>query len=333
MGGDYAPRAIIEGVADASQTLGDDLHFYLVGDQDRVREELRRVGCGSDPRFEVVHAPEVIDMGDSPASAIRSKRRSSINLAVGLVKSGAAEVVFSAGNTGAAVASTVLKLRMLPGIERPGILTVFPSLTGHFVLIDAGSTVDCKPIHLSHYAIMGDVYQRHILGRPDPRVGLLNVGGEHSKGNDLSKEAFRRLRSLPDINFIGNVEGHDLFNGHVDVVVCDGFVGNVVLKSSESLAGAITEMLRRNLSQNWLRKLGYLLSRGAFRDLRRTCDPSEFGGAPLLGVNGICIIGHGASSPKAVRNAMQVAGEFVSHEVNAHIVERVQKVRRSPDPA
>ena len=330
MGGDHAPRAIIEGVREACELLGDDLHLYLVGDKDRVRAELKDTGQEGDSRIEVVHAPDVIAMGDSPASAIRSKRKSSINVAVGLVKSGEADAVFSAGNTGATVASTVLKLRMLPGIERPGIATVFPSLTGHFVLIDSGSTVDCKPEHLTHYGIMGEVYQRHILGTASPRVGLLNVGGEHSKGNELSKEAFRRLQDIPDMDFIGNVEGDDLFNGHVDVVVCDGFVGNVVLKSSESLAGAIAEMLRRNLSRNWLRKLGYLLSRGAFRELRQTCHHSEFGGAPLLGVNGICIIGHGASSPKAVRNAIRVAGEFVSHEVNAHIVARVEQYGLRP---
>jgi glycerol-3-phosphate acyltransferase PlsX len=256
----------------------------------------------------------------------RSKRKSSINVAVDLVKAGTADAVVSAGNTGAAVASTVLKLRTLPGIERPGISTIFPTPSGHFVLLDAGSTVDCKPMHLVHYAIMGDVYQRHILGTENPRIGLLNVGDESVKGNDLTKQTFKLLSNLKQLNFIGNVEGHDLFTGDVDVVVCDGFVGNVVLKTCESLAGMLGDFLKNSLKKTWVRKFGYLLSRGAYQELRNLADHAEWGGAPLLGVNGVCIIGHGSSSPKAVRNAIRVAGEFVQHQVNTHIVNRVQNL-------
>jgi glycerol-3-phosphate acyltransferase PlsX len=298
----------------------------VVGIREQVESELSRIGKLGDPRLEVVHAPEVVRMDDSPAAAIRSKRNSSINVAVGLVKKGEAKAVVSAGNTGAVVASTVLKLRTLPGIERPGICTAFPSPNGHFVLLDAGSTVDCKPIHLVHYAVMGDVYQRHVLGIEKPRIGLLNVGDESVKGNDLTKQTFKLLSELDHLNFIGNVEGHDLFTGRVDVVICDGFVGNVVLKTCESLANMLGDILKSSLQKNWMRKLGYLLSRNAYRELRSIADHAEWGGAPLLGVNGVCIIGHGSSCPRAVRNAIRVAGEFVQHQVNDHIVNRVQRL-------
>ncbi len=324
MGGDFAPKAVIEGVCEALETLPDESRLFLVGDRDRIEAELVRVGCADDPRLGIKHASQVVDMHDSPAQAIRSKRDSSVNVAVGLAKKGEADAVVSAGSTGAAVASTVLQLRMLPGIERPGIAAVFPSPTGHFVLLDAGATVDCKPVHLLHYAVMGDVYARHILGYESPRIGLLNVGGEKSKGNELTKETFRLLRQVPDISFVGNIEGHDLFEDSVDVVVCDGFVGNVVLKTSESLANALGHILKRSLQKTPLRKAGYLLSRQAYQELKQLSDYAEYGGAPLLGVNGVCIIGHGSSSPKAIRSAIRVAGEFVSHQVNQHIVERVQ---------
>lgn len=326
MGGDYAPRAIVEGIGEWLASPNDATHLILVGDQGVIEAELDRMGCRGDARVSIVHAPDVVSMDDSPAAAIRSKRQSSINIAVDLVKTGEARAIFSAGNTGAAVASTVLKLRMLPGIERPAIATVFPSPEGKFLLLDAGSTVDCKPTHLLRYAIMGDVYDRRVLGISDPRIGLLNVGDESVKGNDLAKETFKLLSQAKSLNFIGNVEGSDLFSGCVDVVVCDGFVGNIVLKTCESLAGALSGMLRECLGRTIPRKVGYLLSRGAFQELHQMCDHSEFGGAPLLGVNGVCIIGHGSSTPKAVRNAIRVSEEFIEHEVNAHIISRVQAI-------
>jgi phosphate acyltransferase len=322
MGGDFAPRVVIEGVGEWLDRHAGGTTVFVVGDEEQVRAELRRIGKESDPRLTLVHAPDAIRMDEAPAAAVRTKRRSSINVAVDLVKQGDAQAFFSAGNTGACVASTVLKWRTLAGISRPGIATVFPSTEGSFVLLDAGSTVDCEPINLAHYAIMGLVYARHILGKSDPRVGLLNVGGENLKGNDLAKESFKLLSSMAGLNFIGNVEGHDLFCGRVDVVVCDGFVGNVVLKTCESLGVAMGVLLRNNLSKNILRKAGYLLSRGAYTELRRTCDPAEFGGAPLLGVDGVCIIGHGSSCARAVRNGIRVAEEFVRHQVNARIVEQ-----------
>jgi glycerol-3-phosphate acyltransferase PlsX len=332
MGGDHAPRAVIDGIGEWLDRHAAGTTLLVVGDEGPVREELRRIGKDSDPRLTVVHAPDVIRMEDSPASAVRSKRRSSINVAVDLVKQGQAQAFFSAGNTGACVASTVLKWRTLPGISRPGIATVFPSPEGNFVLLDAGSTVDCEPLNLVHYAIMGDVYCTHILGKTTPRVGLLNVGGEDVKGNDLAKESFKLLSDVDGLNFIGNVEGHDLFSGRVDVVVCDGFVGNVVLKTCESLAVAISKVLRAKLSRNVVRKVGYVLSRGAYSELKQMVDYAEFGGAPLLGVAGVCIIGHGSSCARAVRNGIRVAEGFVQHQVNDRIVERVRSLTAPAAP-
>jgi len=333
MGGDFAPRAIIEGVAAmfASASFSEPYEILLVGNEQELDRELSRAGIAGDSRLEVVHASEVVKMDDAPAAAMRSKRDSSINVAVDLVKKGRAGSLFSAGNTGAAVASTVVKLRMLAGVERPGIATIFPSPTGPFVLLDVGATVDSKTIHLVHYAIMGDVYARHILGHSNPRIGVLSVGGEESKGNELSKETFKLLSQLPDINFVGNVEGHDLFGGEVDVVVCDGCVGNVMLKCCESLAKAVSHILRQNLEKTLCRKLGYLLSRNAYKELKQVTNYAEYGGAPLLGVNGVCIIGHGSSSPRAVENALRVAGEFIVHQVNERIVERIEHLGLGPD--
>lgn len=332
MGGDYAPRVVIDGVGEWLDRHPGGVTLFLVGDEAQVRAELERIGKAADSRVTVVHAPDIIRMDEAPAAAVRTKRRSSINVAVDLVKQGQAQAFFSAGNTGACVASTVLKWRVLPGISRPGIATVFPSPEGNFVLLDAGSTVDCDPLNLVHYAVMGDVYSRHILGKSNPRVGLLNVGGEDVKGNDLAKESFKLLSGIESLNFIGNVEGHDLFSGRVDVVVCDGFVGNAVLKTCESLAHAISKVLRTNLSKNLMRKLGYLLSRGAYIELKQMVDCAEFGGAPLLGVDGVCIIGHGSSCSRAVRNGIRVAEEFVRHQVNERIAEQVKAAGLAPAP-
>ncbi|MCK5803414.1 MAG: phosphate acyltransferase PlsX [Lentisphaeria bacterium] len=325
MGGDFAPRAVVEGAAESLDLLEGDFDILLVGAEEQVRDELERVGKAGSARIRVVDASESIGMGESPASAVRSKKKASINVAVDLVKGGEANAVVSAGNTGAAVAASVLKLRVLPGVERPGIATVFPSPNGHFVLLDVGSNIDCKPSHLVQYAIMGDIYEREVLGTENPRIGLLNIGDETGKGNELTREAFALLDKVRGINFIGNVEGHDLFGGGVDVVVCDGFVGNVVLKASESLAHAIQEILKRNLFKNPLRVLGAFLSRNAYRELKQACDSAEFGGVPLLGINGVCIIGHGASGPKAIRNGIRVALECIDHCVNEHIVEALSK--------
>jgi len=324
MGGDYAPRAVVEGAVGALDELDAEFQLLLVGDREKVEAELARLNRLADPRLEVIHASEVVHMDESASVALRSKKGSSINVAVDLVKAGRAQAVVSAGHTGATVASAVVKLRPLPTVGRPGIGAVFPSRTGHFVLLDAGSTIDCKPIHLVHYAVMGDTYEQHILGKRNPRIGLLNIGGEHSKGNDLTKEAFKLLSGIKELNFIGNVEGHDLFGGNVDVVICDGFVGNIVLKTCESLAGALGSMLKESICKSAIRKLGYLFIRNAFKEVRQKIDHVEYGGAPLLGVNGVCIIAHGSSSSRALLNAIRVADEFVAHQVNQRILERIE---------
>lgn len=334
MGGDYAPRAVVEGVGEALDMIVEPTRLLLVGHEQEVAAELARIGKADHPNVAVVPAEDVVHMHEPPAAAMRSKRKSSINVAVDLMKCGEAQAVVSAGNTGAAVASTVVKLRTLPGIERPGIAAAFPlPAGGDFVLLDVGATVDCKAIHLVHYAVMGDVYARRILGIPEPRVGLLNVGAEQTKGNDLTKLTFKTLEATAGVNFIGNVEGHDLFEGGVDVVVCDGFVGNVVLKTCESLGKLLAGILKDKLQKTVLRKAGYFLSRNAYRELRQLGDAAEYGGCPLLGVNGVCIIGHGSSSARAIRNAIRVAGEFIRHEVNEHIVKRIGELGLESDIA
>ncbi len=330
MGGDYAPEAVLEGVAQAHE--GDCLFdkFLLVGDVSRLDGWLKERGLAGDERIEIVHAPEVVGMDESPTRALRTKKKSSVAIATDLVKDGKAAAVVSAGNTGVMVGNSLLKLRALPSIERPGIATVFPTPEGPFVLIDAGAHVDAKPAHLVHFATMGDVYARRILGVEQPRIGLLSVGTEAEKGNEVTKETHRRLSSMSALDFIGNVEGSGLFERVADVVVCDGFVGNIALKSCESIAEAFSSILRGNLKKNFLRKVGAFLAKQAFVELRELGDREEYGGAPLLGVNGICIIAHGASSPRAIENAIRVAGSFVACDVNKCIETRVSEVAAAP---
>jgi len=327
MGGDFAPGAVIEGVQQALSTLPGVGRMLLVGDEPTVGAELARVGLSpDDPRIEIVHAPDVVTMGEPATVALRTKRYSSITVAVSLVRENKADAVVSAGHTGAAVAASVVKLRTLPGVERPGIATVIPWPEGAFVLLDAGANVDAKPLHLVQYALMGEVYARKILHFDRPRIGLLSVGAEDAKGNDLTKQVFKQLEDLEEVNFIGNIEGHDLFEGVVDVAVCDGFVGNVVLKTCEGLAKAFRAYLKDLLRRNAVRTFGAILCRGAFQEFKELSDSAQYGGAPLLGVNGVCIIGHGASSPFAIRNAIRVAGECVDLGVNNEIVERLGKL-------
>lgn len=324
MGGDYAPREVVAGTVDAARAFPHITKLFLVGDEDAVRAELKKHAPVPDS-IEVVHASQVVGMEESPAVAIRRKKDSSISRSVDLVKEGRADAVFSAGNTGAAVAATTLKLRTLEGIDRPGIATVIPTPSKPFVMIDAGATTDCAPRILVQFAIMGMVYSREILKVPSPKIGLLSIGEEDSKGNEATKEAFRILEKS-HLNFAGNVESHDLFAGEVDVVVCDGFVGNVVLKTSESVAHTMSHWLREECSKNPIRILGALLARGAFRSIKQRADPAVYGGAPLLGINGICIIGHGSSSALAVRNGIRVAAESVQYEVNHIITAEAQKM-------
>lgn len=326
MGGDHAPAVILEGVSDYLARHPGKARLFLVGVESLIQEHLQRLGLAGHPELEVVHAPDVVAMDEPGEVAVRGKRNSSITTAVDLVRKGEAHAVFSAGNTSAVVFSTVRNLRRLRGVGRPGIAAVFPTPTGPFVLLDAGANVEARPEHLVHYAIMGHVYAIEIMGIENPRLGLLSFGEEEGKGNDLTKEAFRGIRQIESLNFLGNVEGHDLFAHNVDVVVCDGFTGNVVLKSCESLARAVRIFLRAKLTANPLRMAGAWLCRGAFRDLARETDYNEYGGAPLLGVNGVVTIGHGSSNRVAVMNAIRVAGESVEHQVNQHIVTQIQSL-------
>lgn len=323
MGGDFAPREIVAGAVAAALEYSNIGKLYLVGDESAVKAELDSHGKVSD-KIEIVHASQVVEMGDAPSMAVRRKKDSSISRAVDLVKAGDAGGVYSAGNTGAAVAATKLKLRTLQGIERAGIATVLPSHAGHFVMMDAGANIDCSVRQLYEFAVMGSVYSREILGVKNPTVGLLSIGGEDAKGNATTKEAFAMLERA-NLNFIGNVEPKDLFSGRVDVVSVDGFVGNVVLKTSEAVAKSFGRWLKEELLRNPVRKLGALISRNAFRDLMYRTSPDTYGGAPLLGVNGACIIGHGSSSARAAKNAIHVAAEWVTHDINHLIIDEVAK--------
>lgn len=320
MGGDFAPHAIVEGALMALRACPDIERLFLVGDKTAIRAEVAR--CGGDPgRLDIRHATEVIGMAESAAASVRRKRDSSINRAMDLLKAGEANAIFAAGNTGAAVASATLKLRTLEKVRRPGIAIALPTPADKpVVVIDAGATPDCSPEILMQFAIMGAAYSRTILGQADPKVGLMSVGSEEAKGNALSKETFELLERAP-VRFKGNVEGHDIFEGDVDVVVCDGFTGNVILKTSESAAHAISRWLKRELTKNPVRLLGALLLSGGLRALKATTSKQTYGGAPLLGVNGICIIGHGSSDALSTQNGILQAVRAVQCRLNETILE------------
>ncbi|MFZ5590653.1 MAG: phosphate acyltransferase PlsX [Bacillota bacterium] len=313
MGGDFAPSETVRGALLAARQ--DGLRPILVGDEEKIYAELE----GPDRSLvEVVHAPEVIGMDESPAVAVRRKKNSSIVRAVQLVREGRAAAMVSAGNTGAVMAAGLLGLGRIKGIDRPAIASVLPTRRGKVVLLDAGANVDCEPHHLLQFALMGYLYARDVLGVSDPRVGLLNIGEEECKGNSLTQAAFSLLKES-GLNFVGNVEGRDIFPGQADVVVCDGFVGNVVLKTSEGLAMTLLGMLKDALGVSWLSRLGALLSLPALQDLRRRLDYAEYGGAPLLGVNGAVVIGHGSSDARAIRNALR----FAASAAQSRLVEKI----------
>ena len=326
MGGDHAPAAIVGGLKVALTDFPEIPKILLVGDEARVRQELQAQGLPlTHPRYDIIHASQVVEMADAPAAAVRGKKDSSITVAARTMRDGKADAVVSAGHTGAAVTSAVVVNRLLPGVERPAIATLLPTPHGPIVLLDAGANVDCKPLHLAQYAILGEAYSHFVMKVAEPRIGLMSVGEEDCKGNELTKATFAMLKRLP-MRFVGNIEGRDLFTNRADVVICDGFVGNVVLKTCEGMAKALGTILKSRLQKTPLRKAGAFLSRHAFRELKQVGDHEEYGGAPLLGINGICIIGHGSSSPKAVRNAIRVAAELVRQKVNGHIVTKVSAV-------
>lgn len=321
MGGDKAPREIVQGALEAIE-LKPDREIILVGREDEIRQEVRRYGKPALERnISYFHAPEVIEMGEEPLNGLRRKKRSSIAEAANLVKRGEADAMISAGNTGAVVTATKLKWRFLKGIERPGIATYLPTPWGLSVLIDAGANIDCKPEHLLGFALMGDAFARLILKKENPKIGLLSIGSERTKGDLLVKQTFSRLEKAK-FNFIGNVEGRDVYGYAVDVIVTDGFVGNVVLKCTEGLIWALMKMIREEVTKNIWHKIGGMLLKGSFKRVARRGDYTEYGGAPLLGVNGNCIICHGSSNAKAIRNAIRVAENFFQYHVNDYITQR-----------
>lgn len=322
MGGDNAPHAVVAGAVLAAQEFG--VGIILVGIEQLVRRELdKHPGAAALP-IEIRNAFEVVDMHDSPATVYRRKKDSSIRVANELVKNGEAAAVISAGHTGAAMSTSLFVLGRVEGVERPAIATIMPTRTGTSLILDMGANVDCKPNHLLQFAVMGDVYARNLLRNPNPRVGLLSIGEEETKGNELTKEAFK-LISETSLNFIGNVEGRDVMSGKADVIVCDGFIGNIVLKVSESVAEAVGLFLKENIEKSTLSKIGYLLMRPAFNALRRRVDYAEYGGAPLVGINGVSIISHGRSSDRAIKNAIRVAAELAKSDVTRRLQQDIEK--------
>lgn len=321
MGGDNAPLVEVEGAIAAVREYG--VPVILVGDTERVQQELAKYDCnGLD--ITVHHASEVVGMHDSAADAVRKKRDSSIRVAFDLVKNGEADAVVSAGNSGATMACGMFVLKRLAGIERPAIAQAFPTLRGDTLVLDVGGNVDCKPLHLVQFAIMGEVYARLVMGIAQPRIGLLSNGEEESKGNDLTRETSALLKKT-SLDYAGYIEGRDIFDGVVDVVVCDGFVGNVVLKLSEGLVEAVGKMLKVELKGSLLSKMGYLLAQRAFANFKKKVDYAEYGGAPLLGINGVGMICHGGSNPKAIKNAIRFAYEDVQKGVNQKVAEKLQQ--------
>jgi phosphate acyltransferase len=315
MGGDHGPAVVVEGAAQAVREFGAAV--ILVGDRDAIEREIARVGAGS-LGLEIRHASQVVGMAESPSQALRRKRDSSLRIAAELVRDGHASAFISAGNTGAAMAVAMFVIGVLRGIDRPAIAAVLPSLKRATILLDVGANVAPKPWHLFQYGLMGQVYARDILGIDNPRVGLLSVGEEEGKGNELTKEAYDLLKES-SLNFLGNVEGRDIYNGTCDVVVTDGFTGNVSLKISESLAEMIGAMIKQELTRDVRSKLGATLATPAFERFKKRVDYTEFGGAPLLGIDGEAIICHGRSPAKAIKNAVRVAGEWAKKGLNEHI--------------
>jgi glycerol-3-phosphate acyltransferase PlsX len=322
MGSDACPTAEVEGAILAAQE--HNIRVLLCGPEERLRAELSAAGANGLP-IEVVHAPDVITMEDSAGKAMRAKRDSSIHVAARQVRDGRASGVISAGNTGACMAIVKTVLGLVPGVKRPALAQVFPTLEGNWsVLVDVGANVDASPEMLAQFAAMGEIYSKVICHRKHPRVGILSIGEEDHKGNELTKLAAPLIRQLP-VEFIGNVEGNDLYSGKADVIVCDGFIGNVALKVSEGLVATIKAMLRQSLEKTIQAKLGSLLARDAFEDFRKRVDYTEYGGAPLLGVKGVCLISHGKSNSNAIKNAVRVAAELSRGRINQRIEETLSE--------
>jgi phosphate acyltransferase len=325
MGSDRAPKPEIEGAIQAARHHG--VHVILVGPEPMLRAELTRYSAAAGLPIQIAHASEVITMDDKAVQAVRAKRDSSMRVGLRLVREGLALGFVTAGNTGAAMATAKMVLGAIPGVDRPALAAVFPTAIGTAAeLLDVGANVDCKPHNLEQFAVMGEIYYRSMFGTRRPRVGLLSIGEEETKGNELTREAFQLLKRLP-INFIGNVEGRDLYNGEVDVIVADGFVGNVALKISEGVAHLVRNTLKETLRATITRQVGYLLSRSAFSDFKKRLDHTEYGGAPLLGIKGVCFITHGSSNANAIKNALRVSAEFAERSINVEIETELAKIR------
>jgi glycerol-3-phosphate acyltransferase PlsX len=315
MGSDNSPFSEVEGAVQAARSYGVDV--ILVGKESLLSPLLKEAG-GGELSIEIRNATQVIAMDEPPTAALRRKRDSSIRIAADLVREKTASGLVSAGNTGAVMAISKMVFGAVPGVDRPALAAILPTLAGHAVLLDVGANVACKPHHLVQFAVMGHLFSKKIVGVASPRVGLMSVGEEESKGNELTKEVHKALKQL-HLNFIGNVEGRDIYNGRADVIVCDGFTGNVALKTSEGLIEAVLKLLKDELSRNLQVKLGALLSQQSFKRLKKRLDYSEYGGAPLLGLRGVSIICHGRSSSNAIKNAIRVAKEFAENQVNAKL--------------
>jgi phosphate acyltransferase len=321
MGGDKAPQAPVQGALMAIEEYGYDV--VLIGREDEIRKELEGKTYPRE-KIEIVDAPQAIGMDEPAALSVRKKRDSSIVVGADLLKKKRFDAFVSAGNTGAVVCAATLSLRLLPGVDRPGIAVIFPTLNKPCLVIDVGANIDPKPLHLLQYGIMGDAYSKHILGKEKPTVGLLNIGEESTKGTENIKEAYTMLQDS-EVNFVGNIEPKEVYRGKVDVVVCDGFVGNVFLKVTEGVVESGILLIKRELKQSSLiTKLGALMTLPAFKIIKSKMDATEYGGAPLMGVDGCVIIAHGISNAKAMKNAIRAAAENVAHRVNAHVVEELQ---------
>jgi glycerol-3-phosphate acyltransferase PlsX len=325
MGSDRAPKPEIEGAIQAARQHG--VHVILVGPEEMLRTELRRYSAAAGLPIQIAHASEVITMDDKAVQAVRAKRDSTMRVGLRLVREGRALGFVTAGNTGAAMATAKMVLGAIPGVDRPALAAVFPTAIGTAAeLLDVGANVDCKAHNLEQFAVMGEIYYRSMFGTKRPRVGLLSIGEEETKGNELTREAFQLLKRLP-INFIGNVEGRDLYNGEVDVIVADGFVGNVALKISEGVAHLVRNTLKESLRATITRQVGALLSRSAFSDFKKRLDHTEYGGAPLLGIKGVCFITHGSSNSNAIKNALRVSAEFAERSINHEIEVELAKIK------
>ena len=324
MGRDHAPSEVVKGALLAAAEF--PVEIILVGQEDVVRREL--AAAGAIPRnIEVFDAREVVTMEDTALAPLRRKRNSSVRVCANLVAEGRANAFVSAGNTGATWTSARAVMGMIEGVSRPALATVVPSLKGHTLLLDVGANVDAKPAHLREFAVMGHFYAQMLFDIAAPRVGLLSIGEEEGKGNELTKETYRVLKET-GLNFIGNAEGRDVYNGNADVVVCDGFIGNVVLKASEALGEFVSTTLRQEMTRSWTRRIGGLLAKSAFEGLKKRMDYSEYGGAPLLGVKGGCIVCHGRSNAKAIKNAIRVARNFAINQIDAKIMTKVNDLHK-----